>query len=274
MMDGQVFGHHGHEVRRSELLFGSVQPPCKSSKQNSNFCLFVFQGCTHGIWRFPVQGVESEPSLPAYATATWDPSHFCDLHHSSRQCWILNPVSEAGGQGSNPQPHGYQSYLFPLCHNGNSEQQLLIPFYIFYKLKFRKLSDLVKGILLQSDRTGPQLLGQFSSHSIAILKGKKDLIFMFQDEKKSLQKRTFICPCPSTPPPPLSKGCQRQASTRLIYLFIFVFQGSTSSIGRFPGQGCTWSCSCRPTPEPQQCGIQVVFSTYITAHGNSRSLTH
>ena len=25
----------------------------------------------------------------------WDPSLVCDLHHSSRQCWILNPLSEA-----------------------------------------------------------------------------------------------------------------------------------------------------------------------------------
>ena len=32
--------------------------------------------------------------LPAYAraTATEDPSHICDLQHSSRQCWILNPL--------------------------------------------------------------------------------------------------------------------------------------------------------------------------------------
>ena len=27
-----------------------------------------------------------------------DPSCVCDLHHSSRQCWILNPLSEAGVQ--------------------------------------------------------------------------------------------------------------------------------------------------------------------------------
>ena len=25
----------------------------------------------------------------------WDPSCICDLHHSSQQCWILNPLSEA-----------------------------------------------------------------------------------------------------------------------------------------------------------------------------------
>ena len=42
-------------------------------------------------------GVEAEPQLPAYATdtATRDPSHVFELHHSSQQRWILNPLSEA-----------------------------------------------------------------------------------------------------------------------------------------------------------------------------------
>ena len=45
----------------------------------------------------PRLGVESELQLPAYATAiaTPDPRHICDLHHSSQQCRILNPLSEA-----------------------------------------------------------------------------------------------------------------------------------------------------------------------------------
>ena len=30
----------------------------------------------------------------ARAIATWDPSHICYLHHSSRQCWILNTLSK------------------------------------------------------------------------------------------------------------------------------------------------------------------------------------
>ena len=34
-------------------------------------------------------------SLLATAIATLDLSHVCDLHHSSRQCWIPNPLSEA-----------------------------------------------------------------------------------------------------------------------------------------------------------------------------------
>ena len=46
----------------------------------------------------PKLGVESELHLPAYitatATATWDPSHVCDPHHSSQRRQILNPLSE------------------------------------------------------------------------------------------------------------------------------------------------------------------------------------
>jgi len=42
-------------------------------------------------------GVELELQLPACTTATemHDPSQVCNLHHSSRQRGILNPLSEA-----------------------------------------------------------------------------------------------------------------------------------------------------------------------------------
>ena len=45
----------------------------------------------------PRLGVELEPQLPAYTTATEtrDSSLICDLHHSSLQRQILNPPSEA-----------------------------------------------------------------------------------------------------------------------------------------------------------------------------------
>ena len=53
------------------------------------------------LWHIEVPrlGVESELQVPAYttATATPDPSLICDLHHSSWQCQILNPLSEAKG---------------------------------------------------------------------------------------------------------------------------------------------------------------------------------
>ena len=48
----------------------------------------------------PKLGVESELQLSAYttATATGNPSHVCNLHHSSWQHWILNPPREARDQ--------------------------------------------------------------------------------------------------------------------------------------------------------------------------------
>ena len=45
----------------------------------------------------PRRGIESELQLLAYTTATVtpDPSCICDLHHSSQQRRILNPLSKA-----------------------------------------------------------------------------------------------------------------------------------------------------------------------------------
>ena len=45
-------------------------------------------------------GVKSELQLLAYTTATATPdlSCVCNLHHSSQQCQIFNPLSEARGQ--------------------------------------------------------------------------------------------------------------------------------------------------------------------------------
>ena len=44
----------------------------------------------------PRVGFELELQLLTYTTATamWDPSLICDLHHSSQQHWILNPLRE------------------------------------------------------------------------------------------------------------------------------------------------------------------------------------
>ena len=45
----------------------------------------------------PRLGIESEPQLLAYTTgtATLDPSCVHDLHHSSQQHQVLNPLIEA-----------------------------------------------------------------------------------------------------------------------------------------------------------------------------------
>ena len=63
--------------------------------------IYIFFFCFLGPYlrhmEVPRLGVQSELQPPAYttATATQDLSHVCDLHHSSRQCWILNPLNEA-----------------------------------------------------------------------------------------------------------------------------------------------------------------------------------
>ena len=65
------------------------------------FVCLSFSFCFLGphLWHMEVLrlGVELELQLLVYttATATPDPSLVCDLHHSSRQCPILNPLSRA-----------------------------------------------------------------------------------------------------------------------------------------------------------------------------------
>ena len=60
----------------------------------SIFFFFFFLGPHPRHIEDPRLGVKSELRLPAYAIATAmrDLSHACDLHHSSWQCWILNPL--------------------------------------------------------------------------------------------------------------------------------------------------------------------------------------
>ena len=67
------------------------------------FCLCVFLGPYPWHMEVPRLGIELELQLLAYATATatWDLSHVCNLHHSSRQCPIFNPLSEARDQTRN-----------------------------------------------------------------------------------------------------------------------------------------------------------------------------
>ena len=61
------------------------------------FCVCLFLGLHAWHMEIPRLGIELELQPPAYttATATRDPSRVCDLHHSSRQRRILNPLTEA-----------------------------------------------------------------------------------------------------------------------------------------------------------------------------------
>ena len=73
----------------------------------SSFLPF-FQGLHPWHMDIPKLGVKSDLELPAYATATAmpDSSRICELHHSSWQCQIFNPLSEARD--------------WTLSHDGNS----------------------------------------------------------------------------------------------------------------------------------------------------------
>ena len=58
---------------------------------------FFFLGPHLQYMEVPGPGIKLKLQLLAYttATATWDLSPVCDLHHSSRQHQILNPLGEA-----------------------------------------------------------------------------------------------------------------------------------------------------------------------------------
>ena len=55
------------------------------------------------------------------------------------------------------------------------------------------------------------------------------------------------------------------------FFFFLFFLRPTWGVWKFPVQGSSWSCSCRPTPQQQQCGIRA--TTYTTAQSNASSLT-
>ena len=55
------------------------------------FWFFWFLG-PH-LWHMEVPRLVVKLKLQAYTTP--DPSHVFNLHHSSQQCWILNPLREA-----------------------------------------------------------------------------------------------------------------------------------------------------------------------------------
>ena len=61
------------------------------------YLVFYFLGLHLGHMEVPRLGIQSDLQLLAYTTATAmpDPSHVCDIYHSSQQHQILNPLSNA-----------------------------------------------------------------------------------------------------------------------------------------------------------------------------------
>jgi len=58
------------------------------------FCLFWATPAAYGISQ-AMSLIRAVSASLFYATEMPDPSHVCNLHHSSWQCWILNPLSGA-----------------------------------------------------------------------------------------------------------------------------------------------------------------------------------
>ena len=93
-----------------------------------------FYGRACSIWKFSGQGLNQGLQLLAYATATamQDPSPVCNVHYSSWQRWILNPLS--GTRDPTSSLHGYQSGSLSLSHYLNSLQVHFNPFKIHIKV--------------------------------------------------------------------------------------------------------------------------------------------
>ena len=89
-------------------------------REQESCIVLVFLGLHLQHMEVPRLGVESELQLLAYsaATATQDLSHVCNLHDSSQQCQILNPLSKARDRTHNLMvPSQIRQ---PLSHDGNS----------------------------------------------------------------------------------------------------------------------------------------------------------
>ena len=80
----------------------------------------------------PSLGVEWKLQLPAYTTATAmpDPSHTCDLHHSSWQHRIPDPPSEARDRAHILMDISW--ILNPLGHDGNSNMTFSISIHMAF----------------------------------------------------------------------------------------------------------------------------------------------
>ena len=99
------------------------------------FFFFCFLGLHLQHMEVPRLGVESELPLPAYtiAIAMRDPSHIYDLHHSSGQHQMLNPLSKR--PGIEP-ASSWIIDLFLLSHMGTPCSFLFITPYLVLCLSF------------------------------------------------------------------------------------------------------------------------------------------
>ena len=104
------------------ILFVVIkEKSCLENWKKSCWTLLLFFSFRNQM-EVPRLGVESELQLLAYATATAIampyPSRVCDLHRSSWQCWILNPLNEVRDQTFVLKDTS--QILNPLSHNRKS----------------------------------------------------------------------------------------------------------------------------------------------------------
>ena len=87
-------------------ILSTSQKSCFFKLLNFFIYFFCFLGSHLRHLEVPRRGLESQPQLLAYTTATarWDPSRVCDRDHSSWQHRVPTPLR---GQGPNQHPHGY-----------------------------------------------------------------------------------------------------------------------------------------------------------------------
>ena len=90
--------------------------------------------------------VELELQLPAYAAATAvpDPSHICDRHCSSWQCWILSPLSKARDRTcilvDTSRVHSSVTTGTPKSYSVYSYHKILAVFPVLYNMNFKSES--------------------------------------------------------------------------------------------------------------------------------------
>ena len=109
---------------------------------------FFFLGLHSWHMEAPRLGVASELQLPAYVTATAmpKPSCICDLHHSSRQCQILNSLSTARDWTWILMDISLVHKL--LSHNGDSERVLTLLSFLLSSHMITGESSLVRSIIV------------------------------------------------------------------------------------------------------------------------------
>ena len=118
-------------IQHSTVLVSAKQQTCLSIYLVA--CLLVCLFVCLFLGQHP-QHMEVKLQPPAYitVTATQDPSHDCNLHHSSKQHQIFNPVSEARDQ---------TIILGMLVRFITAEPQWELQTYLFKNLRQQKINQ-------------------------------------------------------------------------------------------------------------------------------------